>query len=111
MATAVDRGALGPADGPARWRVLAWIVLVLATVLAGVGWLQLQQLQELGASLRSGSELRVVEMQRQETEYLQLREQWQRALVPTSTLDLRALSLRYDIWVGRVSMLDRKSGV
>ena len=108
MATAVDRGALVPADGPARWGALALIVLVLTTVLAGVVWLQLQQLQQLQqlrASLHSGSDLRVVEMQRQETEYLQLREQWQRALDATTALDLRALSLRYEIWVGRVSML------
>jgi signal transduction histidine kinase/DNA-binding response OmpR family regulator len=105
MATAVDRGALGPADGLARWRALALIAGVLAAVLAGVGWLQWQHLQQLKASLRSGSDLRVVEMQRQETEYLQLREQWQRALDPSTELDLRALSLRYDIWVGRVSML------
>ena len=94
-----------PAPGPTRWRALVLIVLVAAAVLVGVGALQVRQLTQLNHALQTGNELRVVEMQRQETEYLQLREQWQRAMDPSIPLDVRALMLRYDIWVGRVSML------
>ena len=94
-----------PAPSPARWRALVVIVVVTTAVLLSVAALQVRQLSQLNHALHTGNELRVVEMQRQETEYLQLREQWQRALDPTLPLDLRALTLRYDIWAGRVSML------
>jgi two-component system, sensor histidine kinase len=106
MAAAVDRGALSPADaGAPRWRGLLLIAAVSTLALAGVVVLQVQQLQQLATALQTGHELRVVEMHRQETEYLQLREQWQLALNAAEPLDLRALSLRYEIWVGRVAML------
>jgi signal transduction histidine kinase len=75
-------------------------VALLAVVLV-----HLQQLERLNEALQSGQEVRSVQMHRQVTEYLQLREQWARALDAGVPLDLRALSLRYDIWVGRVAML------
>ena len=85
-----------------------WLVLigvVLALVLAGVVLLQVQQLGRLSVALHTGSEVRAAQLHRQEVEYLQLREEWQRALDPTLKQDLRALSLRYDIWVSRVALL------
>ncbi len=90
---------------PPRWPWLVLIGVVSALVLAGVVMLQVQQLGRLNTALHNGSEVRTAQMHRQEIEYLQLREQWQRALDPTLALDLRALSLRYDIWVSRVALL------
>lgn len=107
MAAEIDRGALNPAARPSRgrgpWLLLIAVVCVLA--LLAVLLLQLQQLDRLNSSLHNVNEVRVVQMHRQETEYLQLREQWLRALDSRLPLDLRALTLRYDILVGRVSML------
>jgi hypothetical protein len=100
MATPVDRSALRP-----RWKGLVLIALGSCAAIVAVLLLQAQQLRRLNSSLHTGSELRMVEMQRQETEYLQLREAWQRALNPMLPLDTRALALRYEIWVGRVAML------
>ena len=109
MAAALDRSSLTPAAAPVaerpRWKGLVLIALFSGLALSAVLLLQAQQLRRLGGSMQSGGDLRVVEMQRQETEYLQLREQWQRALDPTLPLDLRALALRYEIWVGRIAML------
>jgi two-component system, sensor histidine kinase len=93
------------APSPTRWRALVAIVAVATAVLLGMAALQAQQLSRLNHALRTANELRVVEMHRQQTEYLQLREQWLGALDPTRPLDLRALTLRYDIWAGRVAML------
>ncbi|MFT3822199.1 MAG: response regulator [Rubrivivax sp.] len=90
---------------PPRWPWLVLIGVVSALVLAGVVLLQVQQLGSLNLALHNGSEVRTTQLHRQEVEYLQLREQWQRALDPTLALDLRALSLRYDIWVSRVALL------
>ena len=98
-------GARPAIASPPRWPWLVLIGLVSGLVLAGVVLLQVQQLGHLNLALHNGSELRTVQMHRQEIEYLQLREQWQRALDPTLPLDLRALSLRYDIWVSRVALL------
>ena len=91
MAAEIDRGALNPAARPSRgrgpWLLLIAVVCVLA--LLAVLLLQLQQLDRLNSSLHNANEVRVVQMHRQETEYLQLREQWQRALDSRLPLDLR----------------------
>lgn len=94
-----------PRSSQARWPWLAVIALVSVAALLGVVLLQAQQLQQLGSAVHQGSEMRAMQMHRQETEYLQLREQWQRALDPSTALDQRALALRYDIWVGGLVML------
>ena len=115
MAAALDRGAVTPAVPQAalqpRWRGLVLVAVGACVVILAVLLVQARQLQRLNAIIHTGSDLRVVESQRQETEYLQLREQWQRALDPTLPLDLRALSLRYEIWVGRVAMLRDNTAV
>ncbi len=109
MAIARHRGAVtpGPATPVARarspWLVVSAIVGGMA--LLGVLLLQVQQLDRLNATLFTTSDLRMVEMHRQETEYLQLREQWARALNDDALPDPRALALRYDIWVGRMALL------
>ena len=109
MAAAFDRGEViddtVPRSSQARWPWLAVIALVSVAALLGVVLLQAQQLQQLGSAVHQGSEMRAMQMHRQETEYLQLREQWQRALDPSTALDQRALALRYDIWVGGLVML------
>ncbi|MFO1328185.1 MAG: response regulator [Rubrivivax sp.] len=88
-----------------RWPWLSLIAVVCGAALLGVVLLQVQQLQRLSAVLADRSELRVVSMHRQEVEFLQLRDEWVRATDASRTLDLRALTLRYDIWVGRAAML------
>ena len=87
------------------------MAVVCVAALLGVLLLQLQQLDRLNAAIYSANEIRVVQMHRQETEYLQLREQWQRALNEAEPLDQRALALRYDIWVGRVSMMREHTSI
>jgi two-component system, sensor histidine kinase len=81
------------------------------TALLALVWMQVQQLERLNAALRNTNAQRVVQMHRQETEYLQLREQWQRALDTNLPFDQRALTLRYDIWVGRVAMLRHETAM
>jgi signal transduction histidine kinase/CheY-like chemotaxis protein len=88
-----------------RWSWLAVTAGVSGLALLVLVWLQFQQLDRLNQALQGGPEVRTVQMHRQATEYLQLREQWARALDAAVPLDLRALALRYDIWVGRVAML------
>ncbi len=97
----------GPATPAPRARS-PWLIIsavVGGVALLGVLLLQVQQLDRLNATLFTTSDLRMVEMHRQETEYLQLREQWARALDASTEQDLRALTLRYDIWVGRMALL------
>jgi signal transduction histidine kinase/CheY-like chemotaxis protein len=88
-----------------RWSWLVVTAAVSGVALLAVVLLQVQQLQRLNNALHNGQEVRTVQMHRQATEYLQLREQWARALDAGVPLDLRALTLRYDIWVGRTAML------
>ena len=95
----------GPPSPPWRQPWVLAIAIGVAVALVLVLLLQFQQLARLRSSLASGHDLRTVQLHRQETEYLQLREQWTRALDASQPLDLRALALRYDIWVGRVAML------
>jgi len=96
-----------PWPAPARTRSSGLVVTALLSgvALLAVVLVHLQQLERLNQALQSGQEVRSVQMHRQATEYLQLREQWARALDAGVPLDLRALSLRYDIWVSRVAML------
>jgi two-component system, sensor histidine kinase len=84
---------------------------VSGTALLALVWMQVQQLERLNAALHNTNAQRVVQMHRQETEYLQLREQWQRALDTSLPFDQRALTLRYDIWVGRVAMLRHETAM
>ena len=108
MAVEVDRGPLsGAAEHPRRsglpWLVFTGIVLVAA--LLAVVLTEGRQLWRLTELMSSGSDLRLSQIHRQHTEYLQLREQWQRALDESEPLDARMLTLRYEIWVGRIQML------
>jgi len=112
MAAPVDRSSLTGGD-TARPR-FPWLVLIAALLcvsLLGVVLLEGRQLLRLTTSLRNGSEQRVVQVHRQQIEYLQLREQWQRALDDSLPLDARMLTLRYDIWVGRMTMLREDSAL
>jgi len=97
--------APSPTPTRPRWSWLVVTAAVSGIALLAVVLLQVQQLERLNEALQGGQEVRTVQMHRQATEYLQLREQWARALDAGVPLDLRALSLRYDIWVGRVAML------
>lgn len=83
----------------------SWLVLAGGLVLAGVVLLQALQLTRLRDALAEVDEVRKSQMHSLETEYLQMRVEWMRALAGGSPEDARALALRYDIWVGRAAML------
>lgn len=82
-----------------------WLVLAGALVLAGVVLLQALQLSRLRDSLADVDEVRKSQMHSLETEFLQMRVEWMRALAGGTPSGDRALALRYDIWVGRTAML------
>ncbi|HNT39901.1 MAG TPA: response regulator [Rubrivivax sp.] len=114
-----DMATPGKADAPAtsgasglpapRWLGLAATAALASLALLALVLLQLQQLGHLGRSLRSSEEIDSLYMQRQLTEYLQLREQWALALDGSRPLDLEALALRYEVWLGRVELLREDS--
>jgi two-component system, sensor histidine kinase len=114
MAVALDRRPVTASAVPRTrpgWRTLVVMAAASGTALLALVWMQVQQLERLNAALRNTNAQRVVQMHRQETEYLQLREQWQRALDTNLPFDQRALTLRYDIWVGRVAMLRHETAM
>ena len=105
-------GAAPPATAAAP--VLRWRGLLVTAALAGLALLalvllHLQQLAHVNRSLERGEEARAIYMQRQLDEYLQLREQWALAIDANRPLDLAALTLRYEIWLGRIALLREDS--
>ena len=114
MAAADDRrdlarGAALPARAASlrfSWLGLSALALVLALLAAVL--VQARQFSLLSHALRSGDDYAVLSVYQAETEYLRLREQWQRATDERQPLDAAALRLRYDIWVSRVALLQNE---
>jgi two-component system, sensor histidine kinase len=109
MAAAHDRGAIEPAKLPAvrRWRA-TWLGVVgagLALVLLAAALVQGRQAALLNQAVQVGDDYVVLTVYQAETEYLRLRNQWQRATDPRQPIDRGALQLRYDIWVSRMGLL------
>jgi signal transduction histidine kinase/DNA-binding response OmpR family regulator len=77
----------------------------LLLALVGAIWVQSRQATLLNETVRQGSDYVVLMVFQNETEYLRLREEWQRAIDPRQPLDAAALQLRYDIWISRVGLL------
>ncbi|ODU09936.1 MAG: hypothetical protein ABS84_05605 [Rubrivivax sp. SCN 71-131] len=92
-----------------RWRALVATALLASVALLALVLLQLQQLDHMNRAVERGEEVYDHNLQRQLTEYLQLREQWNLALDTGLALDLDALSLRYEIWRGRIGHLREDS--
>jgi two-component system, sensor histidine kinase len=109
MAAAHDRGAIEPATLPIvrRWRA-TWLGILgvgLALVLLAAALVQVRQAALLNQAVSVGDDYVVLTVYQAETEYLRLRNQWQRASDPRQPIDRDALQLRYDIWVSRVTLL------
>lgn len=86
-----------------RWT--GWLVLAGAVALAGILLLQTLQSARLRELVGDTDEVRLAQMHSLETEFLQMRVEWMRALASGASPEARDLALRYDIWVGRAAML------
>ncbi|CAD5372972.1 Sensor protein [Rubrivivax sp. A210] len=87
---------------------LGWLGVVgggLALVLLAVAMVQARQFAMLRQRVAPGEEFVLMTAQHTELEYLQLREQWRRAVEGPRPPDIAALRLRYEIWVSRVGLL------
>ena len=103
--------ALGPDPMRLRASALVAIAAISGVVLVLLVVLQLQQLGRLNEVLEDEQASRLVHMHRQLAEYLRLREQWALALDEGRPLDEAALSLRYEVWLGRVNLLREDTGL
>lgn len=88
-----------------RWLGLLATAAISGVVLVLLIVLQLQQLDRSEETLQQARTERLVHMQRQLAEYLQLREQWALAMDARRPLDEAALSSRYETWRARVNLL------
>ena len=111
MAAAGDRGAVTrSAETPGQRN--SWLGVVgigLAALLLTAATVQWRQLALLEDAVRSADDYVVLQVYQAESEYLRLREQWQRSLDGQHTSDAEALQLRYEIWVSRVDLLHNGS--
>ena len=113
MAAPVDRGTLNAlAMRPWRGTWLSVIGAGLAIALVAVALVQGRQATLLNETVKTGDDYVVLTVYQAETEYLRLRNEWQRAADGVRPIDREALQLRYDIWVSRMGLLrnERTSG-
>ncbi|MDT7836811.1 ATP-binding protein [Aquabacterium sp. OR-4] len=89
-------------------RLSPWFGIVglalLATLLAAA-FVQARQFALLNLTVQYQDDYLVLNLYQVETEYLRLREQWQK---PAEQADSTALKLRYDIFLSRVGLLDNE---
>lgn len=99
------RGPVRRSSGPvaAYWLVLAGVLLLAALVAVALS--QVRQYQMLNRDLTGRDDYLILSLQQLETEYLKLRETWQRAADPVSPSPKSELQLRWDIFVSRVELL------
>ncbi len=114
MAAPVDRGPLNTPAG-ARHRRGIWLSIIgasLAVALVAVALVQGRQATLLNETVKTGDDYVVLTVYQAETEYLRLRNEWQRGADGVRPIDRAALQLRYDIWVSRMGLLrnERTSG-
>ena len=96
------------------WRG-TWLSVIgagLAIALVAVALVQGRQATLLNETVKTGDDYVVLTVYQAETEYLRLRNEWQRAADGVRPIDREALQLRYDIWVSRMGLLrnERTSG-
>ncbi len=105
-----DRGVV-PDPVPARSRHFKLFFVmggVLALALLAVAVVQARQYLLLQQTVVYQDDYAVLSLYQMETEYLRLREQWERARHQGEDFDRDALQLRYDIWVSRVGLLQNQ---
>ena len=112
MATADDRGALNepvaPAVAAGGRQGFGWLGLVgfgLLVALLSVALVQARQFSLLRDAMRSGDDYAVLSVYQAEIEYLRLRESWRHAVDVPAKQDIKALKLRYEIFVSRLRLL------
>ncbi len=109
MATAFNRGSVATSgvDGTSlRSSGLLLTGLALLLVLLAAMLVQARQFSMLRQAVRGDPEYSVTAVYQAEFEYQRLLQQWSIAAEPTyDTIDARALQLRYDIWVSRITLL------
>ena len=84
--------------------------LLLITLVA-VAFVQVRQYVLLNQAANAQDDYLVLSIQQIETEYLRLREQWQRAAEPARAAPKDDLQLRYDIFVSRIDLLQGERSV
>jgi hypothetical protein len=86
-----------------------WLGLVgfgLLVALLSVALVQARQFSLLRDAMRSGDDYAVLSIYQAEIEYLRLRETWRHAVDVPAQLDVKALKLRYEIFVSRLRLLE-----
>lgn len=108
MAAADDRGQLAAAAPTPRPR-FSWLGLIgfgLLLALLAVALVQARQYSLLRDAMRAGDDYAVLSIYQAEIEYLRLRESWRHTIDAPEKQDLRALRLRYEIFVSRLRLLE-----